>query len=146
MPSIDLGVADFQDAIETNDVVLVDFWASWCAPCQDFAAIYEAAADDNPDLVFASVNIDTERILAGALQVRSIPTLMAFKRGRLVLGTTGQLSEDRLADLIAKLRGLDVGAAEPGNETLGEAASDVRRRPDGTLETPTVPTYQPQES
>src|SRR3546814_20149030 len=84
MSSIDLGAANFESTISENDIVLVDFWASWCGPCRQFAPIYEAAAEANDDIVFGSINTEEEQQLAAAAKVSSIPPLMAFKGGKLV--------------------------------------------------------------
>ena len=89
--TIDLGAENFESTVKDNDIVFVDFWASWCGPCRQFAPVYEQASEDNPDLVFGSVNTEEERELSGAAGITSIPTLMAFKEGALVFAQPGAL-------------------------------------------------------
>jgi len=111
MSTIDLSSANFEQTVLDNDIVLVDFWASWCGPCRMFAPIYEAAATANPDMVFASINTEEEHALSAAAQVTSIPTLMAFKNGQLVFRQAGALPAPALDELIGAVRALDVEAA-----------------------------------
>src|SRR3546814_407270 len=112
MSSIDLGAANFESTISENDIVLVDFWASWCGPCRQFAPIYEAAAEANDDIVFGSINTEEEQQLAAAAKVSSIPTLLAFKGGKLVFKQAGALPADALDQLITAVRELDMSTVE----------------------------------
>ncbi len=112
MGAITLTAANFEQTVSENDIVFVDFWASWCGPCQQFAPIYEAAAEANPDLVLGSVNTEEEQALAGAAQISSIPTLMAFKGGKLVFSQAGALPATALDELIVAVRNLDLSAIE----------------------------------
>ena len=111
MPSLDLTADNFEQTVLDNEIVLVDFWASWCGPCRMFAPIYEEAAQANEDIVFGSVNTEEERGLSAAAQIQSIPTLMAFKKGTLVFSQAGALPAPALNELIGKVRELDVDAA-----------------------------------
>jgi thioredoxin reductase (NADPH) len=108
----DLTAAQFNDTIENNDIVLVDFWASWCGPCRQFAPTFHASSEQHPDVVFAKVDTEAEQQLAQAAQVRSIPTLMAFKKGKLLFNQPGALPPAALEDLVQQVKAFDVEAAE----------------------------------
>ncbi|MBM9460032.1 thioredoxin [Nocardioides sp. zg-536] len=130
MPTVDLTSGNFEQTILENEIVLVDFWASWCGPCRNFAPIYEAAAQQNADLVFGSVNTEEEQDLAGAAQISSIPTLMAFKKGHLVFSQAGALPAQALDQLINAVRELDVDAAiaeSAGQADAGQAGTADQR-------------------
>ena len=108
MSTIDLGAENFETTVKDNDIVFVDWWASWCGPCRQFAPVYEQASEDHPDLVFGSVNTEEEQALAGAARITSIPTLMAFKEGALVFAQAGALPPEALTKLIGAVRELDM--------------------------------------
>jgi thioredoxin len=108
MPAIELTNENFQDTVNNNDVVLIDFWASWCAPCRTFAPIFEAASEQNPDMVFAKVNTEEQMELAAQFQVRSIPMLAIFKEQILVFAQPGALPASALDQLIGQLKDLDM--------------------------------------
>jgi thioredoxin reductase (NADPH)/thioredoxin 1 len=110
--TIDLGAANFEDTVKDNEIVLVDWWASWCGPCRQFAPIYEAASQANPDIVFGSVNTEEERDLSGAARITSIPTLMAFKSGQLVFAQPGALPAQALDQVIQAVRELELPPAD----------------------------------
>ena len=108
MATIDLTLENFDETVQENDILLVDFWASWCGPCRQFAPTYEAASEANPDIAFGSVNTEEERELAGGFRVSSIPTLMVFREQILVFAQPGALPPAALDQVIAAVRGLDM--------------------------------------
>ncbi|GAA4125067.1 thioredoxin [Nocardioides fonticola] len=109
--TVTLTAANFEQTVTDNEVVLVDFWAAWCGPCRQFAPVFERAAELHGDVVFGKVDTEVERELAGAAQITSIPTLMAFKKGHLVFAQPGALPPAGLEQVIAAVRELDVDAA-----------------------------------
>ncbi|GGO89715.1 thioredoxin [Nocardioides phosphati] len=108
MATIELTAANFTDHVEEDDILLVDFWASWCGPCRQFAPIYEAASEKHPDITFGSVNTEEQQELAGAFRVTSIPTLMVFREQVLIYAQPGALPEQALEQVIEAVRKLDM--------------------------------------
>lgn len=108
MPTLELTQQNFDAAIKENDILLVDFWAPWCGPCRSFAPIYAAAAERYPELVFGKVNTEEEQALAGALQIRSIPTLMIFREQVILFSQPGLLPPQALDEIIGRLKDLDM--------------------------------------
>jgi thioredoxin 1 len=108
MATMELGMDNFDEVIEGNDFVLIDFWAAWCGPCRMFAPIFEKAADRHPDLVFAKVDTEAQPELAAAFEISSIPTLMIIRDQVVIYARPGALPEAALEDLITQARALDM--------------------------------------
>lgn len=108
MATVELTKDNFEEIITGNNMVLVDFWASWCGPCQSFAPIYEEVSEKYPDVVFAKVDTEQEQELAGHFQVRSIPTLMLFREQVILFAEAGALPAAALEEIITKAGELDM--------------------------------------
>ncbi len=108
MSITNLTLDTFPPLVKKQGILLVDFWAAWCAPCRAFAPIFEAAAARHPDVTWAKVDTEAERQLAGALEIRAIPTLMMFRDGVLLFSQPGVLGAAALDELVAKARALDM--------------------------------------
>ena len=108
MATIDVTKDTFGDIIQSNETVLVDFWAEWCGPCRSFAPTFEAMSEKYPDIVFAKVDTEDQQELAGAFNIRSIPTLMVFRDQIILYSQPGALPPNHLEDLITQVNGLDM--------------------------------------
>ena len=108
MPITELTKDTFQQAIKDDNTLIVDFWAPWCGPCKQFAPTFEDAAETHPDVEFAKVNTEEEQELAGALGIRSIPTLMVFREKVMLFSQAGALSPGQLNELLEKVKAVDM--------------------------------------
>ncbi|PZQ88332.1 MAG: thioredoxin [Leifsonia xyli] len=108
MATVELNEKTFENTVLEGDIVLVDFWAEWCGPCRAFGPVFEASSEKHPDITFAKVDTDAEQALSAALNIRSIPTLMAFRDGVGVFSQAGALPGHVLEDLIGQIRALDM--------------------------------------
>ncbi|MEO6530520.1 MAG: thioredoxin family protein [Specibacter sp.] len=125
MATVDITTETFGPTIEGNDIVIVDFWASWCQPCVRFAPTYEAASVKHDGVVFAKVDTEAEQQLAAEANITSIPTLMAFREKVLVFAQPGALNGTQLDEVITAVKALDMGevhAAVAAKQAEGSAA------------------------
>ena len=108
MAVIELSEENFEETINGNDFVIVDFWAQWCGPCKSFAPTYEKISAEFPDIVFAKVNTEEEQGIAAHFQIRSIPTLMMFREQIIIYSEAGALPEMAFKDIVERASDLDM--------------------------------------
>lgn len=123
MATKELTGATFEQTIKENDIVLVDFWASWCPPCLRFGPVFEASSEVNPEIVHGKVDTDSEEALFAATGSSSIPTLMAFREGILVFSQAGALAPQALAQVVDAVKGLDM---DDVRKQIAEAAESAK--------------------
>lgn len=99
---------NFGQIVSNNNIVIIDFWAGWCAPCRSFAPTFEAAAEKHGDIVFAKIDTEAQQGLAASFNIRSIPTLMVFREEVILYAEAGALPPAALEQLIVQVRGLDM--------------------------------------
>ena len=99
---------NFNERVQSNQIVILDFWAPWCGPCKSFGPIYEKVSQQYPDILFGKVNTEDEQELGGHFQIRSIPTIMVLKEGIVVFSQAGMIPEEALTDIITQVQGLDM--------------------------------------
>ena len=108
MATVDLTKDNFETTVNGHPIVIVDFWAPWCGPCRGFAPIFEKASESHPDVVFAKVNSDEQQELAGAFNIRSIPTLMVFREKVVLFQQAGALPGQALEQVLTQAKSLDM--------------------------------------
>jgi len=119
--TINITTENFEETVSNNDLVLVDFWASWCGPCRSFAPVYEKVSALYPDAVFAKVDTEDQQALAASFNIMSIPTLMIIREQVVIFSQAGALPESALTDLVEKAAALDM--AEIHRQVAEESAS-----------------------
>jgi thioredoxin 1 len=124
MATIEITKDNFEQTISANPIVILDFWAPWCGPCRGFAPVFEKASEAHPDVVFAKVNSDEQQELAGAFNIRSIPTLMVFREKVILFQQAGALPGQALEQVLTQAKSLDmakvhaeIAAQQQGGET-----------------------------
>ena len=108
MATIDLTSEAFEKTVTADGIVLVDFWAEWCGPCKSFGPIFEEASEKNPEITFAKIDTEAQQEIAGALEIRSIPTLMIFRDGIQLFSQPGALPGHALDDIIDQVKAIDM--------------------------------------
>lgn len=108
MSTMEMTSENFQETLENNDIVFIDYWADWCGPCKAFGPVFEKVSEEHSDIVFAKCDTEKQTDLAAAFQIRSIPTLMVFREGVLLFNQAGALPEPALEELVAKVKELDM--------------------------------------
>jgi thioredoxin len=126
MATMDLTKDNFEKTVADNPIVIVDFWAPWCGPCRGFAPVFEKASEAHPDVVFAKVNSDEQQELAGAFNIRSIPTLMVFREKVILFQQAGALPGQALEQVLTHAKTLDmakVHAEISAQQQAGDASA-----------------------
>ena len=108
MATVALTKETFDETIEKNDIVIIDFWADWCGPCKSFAPVYEATSAKHPDIVFAKVDTEAQPELAAGFQIKSIPTLLIFREQIGIFMQPGSLPAQALEEIVGQVKALDM--------------------------------------
>jgi thioredoxin reductase (NADPH) len=108
----EVSMQSFEQIMDQHEMVVLDFWASWCAPCKVFAPVFSAMAEHHKDVFFGTIDTEKQTDLASAFQIRSVPTLMAFKKGELVFEHSGLLPPAKLEELVDYLRTVEPEPSE----------------------------------
>jgi len=121
--TVELTEANFESTVSKGGILFIDFWAQWCPPCRAFAPVFEAAAGSHPDIVFGKVNTEEQKALAQSFEIQAIPTLAVFREGILLFSEAGAIPAKGLADLISKVRELDMAQVRKDIEDIKKRES-----------------------
>ena len=108
MPTVTVTKENFNELVEQSNILILDFWAEWCGPCKNFAPVFEASSEKHEDIVFGKVDTESQQELAGVFQIRSIPTLMAFKESVGIFRQAGALPPPAFEDLISQIKDVNM--------------------------------------
>jgi thioredoxin 1 len=110
MATLELTAGNFEESTDREGITVVDFWASWCNPCRQFAPVYERVSEKNPDVVFGKVDTQANPDLAATFNVTAIPTLMVIRDRVVLYSQAGALPQAAFEDLLQQARDLDMDA------------------------------------
>lgn len=132
MATVNLTDKNFDEMLEKNDIIILDFWASWCGPCKSFAPIFEAASEAHTDVVFAKVNTEEQQELAAAFGIRAIPTVVVLREQIPVFMQPGMLPPQALEDILGQVKKLDMAEvrAEYERYVASQAAGGASSAPE----------------
>ena len=108
MATVEITAENLKSTVSDNDIVVLDFWASWCGPCKRFGPIFEASSEQNPDVVYGKVNTEEQQQLAASFGVQSIPMVVAFRQGIILFQQPGMLPPEALGELVTQLKAVDM--------------------------------------
>ena len=101
MTAININKNNFQNEVMNSDkTVLLDFWASWCAPCRMVVPIIEEIAGERPDIKVGKINVDEQPELASRFSIMSIPTLVVMKNGMIVQQVSGARPKNAILEML----------------------------------------------
>lgn len=124
MAAVTITKENFNETIENNDVVILDFWADWCGPCKAFAPIFEKVSEEYPNVVFGKIDTVAQEEIAQAFRIRSIPTLMIFREQIMLFNEAGSLPESQLKEILNKALELDM---EPVHADIAKQQAEAEQ-------------------
>ncbi len=110
MATTELTTNNFESTLQSNDIVLIDFWAEWCGPCRMFGPVFEKVSEAYPDVVFGKIDTEAQQQIAASFNIMSIPTLMIVREQVIVFSQAGAMPEASLVDLVEQVKALDMPA------------------------------------